>query len=65
VAISGQDSTALTDAAPGTAAESVPPGEADAIATIARVIEDQVRAAAKDGPARQDAHAKAHGCVAG
>jgi hypothetical protein len=64
VATPGQDCTALAVDAPGAAVgESVPPGEADAIATIARVIEDQVRSAAKNGPARRDAHAKAHGCV--
>jgi catalase len=64
VATPGQDSTARAADAPGAAiGESVPPGEADAIAAIVRGIEDQVRAAAKSGPAHRDAHAKAHGCV--
>jgi hypothetical protein len=45
------------------AGEAVPPEEAAAIATIAASIEDQVRAAALTGPARRDAHPKAHGCV--
>jgi hypothetical protein len=45
------------------AGEIVPPGEADAVRIIAQAIEDRVRAAAKAGPARRDAHPKAHGCV--
>jgi hypothetical protein len=52
--------------APGTvgvAGEGVPPNEAEAVRVIAEVIENEVRAAAKTGPAHRDAHAKAHGCV--
>lgn len=45
------------------AGEVVPPGEADDILAMVRMLEDQVRAQAKTGPARRDAHAKAHGCV--
>jgi hypothetical protein len=45
------------------AGEIVPPDEAGAVRIIVRVIEDRVRAAAKAGPARRDAHPKAHGCV--
>ena len=45
------------------AAETVPPGEEAATAAIVRAVEATVRAAAKSGPARRDAHAKAHGCV--
>src|ERR1700694_634269 len=46
------------------AGEIVPPGEADAVRIIVQAIEDRVRAAAtKTGPARRDAHPKAHGCV--
>ena len=43
--------------------ECVPAGEAAAIGTIVAAIEAGVRAAAQAGPARRDAHAKAHGCV--
>jgi hypothetical protein len=43
--------------------ETVPPGEAAAIAEIVATIEAGVRAAAKTAPARRDAHVKAHGCV--
>jgi Catalase len=44
--------------------ENVPTGEADALRTIVRAIEDKVSAAAKDsGHARRDAHLKAHGCL--
>ena len=61
---SGPDTTTPADeaTAPG-AGEIVPPGEADAVRIIVRAIEDRVRAAAKSGPARRDAHPKAHGCV--
>lgn len=45
------------------AGEFVPPGENAALRTIVRAIEDRVRAAAKSGPARRDAHPKAHGCL--
>ncbi|QUD87349.1 peroxidase family protein [Phenylobacterium montanum] len=44
--------------------EAVPPGEAEAIAIIAQLAEQRVRAAAASNPpARRDAHAKMHGCV--
>ncbi len=43
--------------------EAVPPGEAAAIAQIVRAIEGRVREAARNGPARRDAHPKMHGCV--
>ena len=43
--------------------EAVPPGEAEALGQIVRAIEDKVREAARHGPARRDAHTKAHGCV--
>jgi catalase len=45
------------------AGEIVPPGEAGAVRIIVQMIEDRVRATAKTGPARRDAHPKAHGCV--
>jgi Catalase len=45
------------------AGEIVPPGEDEASRIIVRAIEDKVRAAAKSGPARRDAHPKAHGCL--
>jgi catalase len=43
--------------------EVVPPGEAEALDQIVRAIEAKVREAARHGPARRDAHPKAHGCV--
>jgi hypothetical protein len=43
--------------------ELAPPGEANAIRTIVKAIETRVRAHALTGPARRDAHPKAHGCV--
>jgi hypothetical protein len=43
--------------------EVEPPGEAEAIWAIVQAIEEEVRTAAKTGPARRDAHPKAHGCV--
>jgi Catalase len=43
--------------------EAVPPGEAEALGRIVRAIEGRVREAARHGPARRDAHPKAHGCV--
>lgn len=43
--------------------EVVPPGEAEALDLIVRAIEAKVREAARHGPARRDAHPKAHGCV--
>jgi hypothetical protein len=45
------------------AGEVVPPGEADAIRIILDVIEATIRASAKTGIARRDAHAKADGLV--
>ena len=46
------------------AEEVIPANEADAILTIAKAIEDKVRATARNNPpARRDAHPKAHGCV--
>lgn len=43
--------------------ESIPVAEEAAIQTVVQLIEDSVRAEAKNAPARRDAHAKAHGCV--
>jgi hypothetical protein len=61
---SGPDTTRPADAAKALIAdEIVPPGEADALRSIVQLIEDRVRAGAKTGPARRDAHPKAHGCV--
>jgi hypothetical protein len=45
--------------------ESVPPGEAAALARIVAMIEARVRKAAQSGPARRDAHPKAHGTLQG
>lgn len=45
------------------AGEVVPPGEANAINVITGIIEAQIRASAKTGIARRDAHAKADGLV--
>ena len=59
-----RDATSPADEATApVAGEIVPPGEADALRIIVQSIEDRVRAAAKTGAARRDAHAKAHGCV--
>ena len=44
--------------------ESVPEGEAAAIAAITELISVRLRAASKPGSATRDAHPKAHGCVA-
>lgn len=52
--------SAVTESSP---TETVPVEEADAIAVITRGIEALVRAEASTGPARRDAHPKAHGCV--
>jgi len=43
--------------------EDVPANEDAATQQIVRMIEETVRAEAKNGLARRDAHAKAHGCV--
>jgi hypothetical protein len=43
--------------------EVVPPGEAQATQTIEAALVALVRAGAVNGPARRDAHPKAHGCV--
>ena len=43
--------------------ETIPPGEAAAMAKISALIEAKVRAQAQTGPARRDAHPKGHGCV--
>lgn len=43
--------------------EDVPANEEAATQQIVRMIEETVRAEAKNGLARRDAHAKAHGCV--
>lgn len=43
--------------------ETKPPGEDAAIAAITKALEERVRAAAANAPARRDAHPKAHGCV--
>lgn len=57
---------ALLVPAPAFAAdyETVPPGEADAAASVAALIEATVaKDKAETGSAHRDAHAKAHGCV--
>ncbi|WP_347986497.1 catalase family protein [Methylomonas sp. AM2-LC] len=43
--------------------EEIPANEVAATQQIVRMIEDSVRAEAKKGLARRDAHAKTHGCV--
>jgi len=43
--------------------EVKPAGEDDAAAAITKTLEERVRAGAQQGPARRDAHPKAHGCV--
>jgi hypothetical protein len=43
--------------------EVLPATEAAAIAAIVQAAEARVRAAARTGPARRDAHVKPHGCV--
>ena len=43
--------------------EPVPANEAMAIQQIARIVEENIRTAAKHGPAHRDVHFKAHGCV--
>ena len=56
------DASIENAAAPGLG-EAVPPGEAEALDRVVRAIEGRVREAARHGPARRDAHPKAHGCV--
>ncbi len=43
--------------------EEIPADEKNAIQEIVSMIEQSVRAEAKNAPARRDAHSKAHGCV--
>jgi hypothetical protein len=43
--------------------EEAPANEEAATQQIVQMIENSVKAEAKTGPARRDAHAKAHGCV--
>lgn len=43
--------------------ETIPANEAVAIQQIAQIVEETIRADAKDGPAHRDVHFKAHGCV--
>ena len=43
--------------------ELMPADEVDAVRAVVSAIEDRVRTAAMAGPARRDAHPKAHGCV--
>ena len=43
--------------------EAVPPDEADAIERVLGLLSDTVREGARTGPARRDAHPKAHGCA--
>ncbi len=43
--------------------ETIPAGEMAALQDIVTSIRDRVRATAGAGPARRDAHPKAHGCV--
>jgi catalase len=56
---------ALMSALPAWAAgdEEIPAGEDAATEQIVRMIEANVRAEAKGGKARRDAHPKGHGCV--
>lgn len=58
-------SLALMSALPALASsdEEIPADEDAATRQIVRMIEESVRAAAKNGPARRDAHPKSHGCV--
>ena len=58
-------SLALFSTFPALAAsiEEIPADEDGATQQIVRMIEDSVRAEAKNGVARRDAHPKAHGCV--
>lgn len=58
-------SLALMSALPAWAScnENVPANEDEATRQIVRMIEESVRSEAKNGLARRDAHAKAHGCV--
>ena len=50
--------------APAPDGEVIPSGEASAITQVKEMIEDLVRAQARqDGHATRDAHAKAHGCA--
>jgi catalase len=56
--------SALLPPALATNNEEIPSNEDAATQQIVRMIEESVRAeAAKNGLARRDAHAKAHGCV--
>ena len=58
-----QGAERISDAEPSPF-ETVPPGEAAAIAAVVQAIEAQVRAGfAKTGHAIRDAHPKMHGCV--
>jgi len=43
--------------------EIVPANEALAIQQISQIVEESIRAEAKNGPAHRDVHFKAHGCV--
>lgn len=43
--------------------ERVPADEASAIQEITRMVEENIRAETKQGPAHRDVHFKAHGCV--
>ncbi|WP_158639100.1 catalase family protein [Elioraea rosea] len=45
------------------AGEAIPEGEPEAIGAVVAAIEAEVRSTAATGPARRDAHPKAHGCV--
>jgi hypothetical protein len=53
--------SALPTSAPSN--EEIPANEDAATQQIVRMIEEKVRGEAKNGSARRDAHAKAHGCV--
>lgn len=43
--------------------ELIPANESLAIQQIVQIVEESIRANAKNGPAQRDAHFKAHGCV--
>lgn len=55
--------TAPVQAPDRVATEQIPPAESAAIAEIEAMLVAFVRGRARRGPARRDAHVKAHGCV--
>ena len=61
--ISSRDNLIPAVSAEGQFFEKAPLGEADAIDTVVKALEERVRAQAAGGAAHRDAHPKAHGCV--